>query len=49
MKRVFLILIFMGCIKFLCAEVVDKIVAKVGREIILRSDLDMRIQQLETA
>jgi len=39
----------MGCIKFLCAEVVDKIVAKVGREIILRSDLDMRIQQLETA
>ena len=49
MKRVFLILTLIGCIIFLCAEVVDKIVAKVGREIILRSDLDMRIQQLETA
>ncbi|NQV18083.1 MAG: peptidylprolyl isomerase [Armatimonadetes bacterium] len=49
MKRVFLILILMGCIIFIYAEVVDKIVAKVGRDIILRSDLDMRIQQLETA
>jgi len=49
MKRVFLILTLIGCFLFLCAEVVDKIVAKVGREIILRSDLDMRIQQLETA
>lgn len=49
MKRVFLILILMGCINFFCDEVVDKIVAKVGREIILQSDLDMRIQQLETA
>ena len=49
MKRVFLILILASCIVFLYAEVVDRIVAKVGREIILRSDLDMRIQQLETA
>lgn len=49
MKRVFLILILVSCIVFLYAEVVDRIVAKVGREIILRSDLDMRIQQLETA
>ncbi len=49
MKRTFLLLALLCCVFFLCAEVVDKIVAKVGREIILQSDLDMRIQQLETA
>jgi hypothetical protein len=33
----------------LSAETVDKIIVKVGREIILQSDLDKRLQQLQAA
>lgn len=48
MKRIFLIatLILIVC---LSAEVADKIIAKVGREVILKSDLEKRMQQLNAS
>lgn len=42
------ILIF-TCLSVNAQEVIDRIVAKVGREIILNSELEMRIQQMEAA
>jgi len=48
MKKYF-ILIFILIIFLLSAEVLDEIVAKVGREIILKSDLEKRKQQLNAA
>lgn len=47
-KTIFLTLIIIWAI-LLPAEVLDRIIAKVGREIILESDLTKRMQQLEAA
>ncbi len=50
MKKVLVILIVVLVINIsLFAETVGKIIAKVGREIILQSDLDKRIQQIDAA
>jgi peptidyl-prolyl cis-trans isomerase SurA len=49
MKKILLILGMLAILICLNAEVLDRIVAKVGREIILQSDLAKRIQQLEAA
>jgi peptidyl-prolyl cis-trans isomerase SurA len=50
MKKIILVafIVIIG-LSSLISEVVDEIVAKVGREIILRSELDERMQQLEAA
>ena len=49
MKRALLIIITLIILASLSAEVVDKIIAKVGREIILQSDMDKRMQQLNAS
>ncbi|MCK4654705.1 MAG: peptidylprolyl isomerase [Candidatus Cloacimonetes bacterium] len=50
MKKGLVILIVVLVINFsLFAEIVGEIIAKVGREIILQSDLDKRIQQIDAA
>ena len=49
MRRIVSIIILLTCISILSAEIVDKIIVKVGREIILQSDLDKRLQQLQAA
>ncbi len=49
MKKIILILGILAIMFCLNAEVLDRIVAKVGREIVLQSDLAKRIQQLEAA
>ena len=49
MKRALLIITTLIILVSLSAEVVDKIIAKVGREIILQSDMDKRMQQLSAS
>ncbi|MCD6176717.1 MAG: peptidylprolyl isomerase [Candidatus Cloacimonetes bacterium] len=49
MKRALLIIITLIILASLSAEVADKIIAKVGREIILQSDMDKRMQQLDAS
>ena len=49
MKKVLLIIITLLIMASLSAEIVDKIIAKVGREIILISDLNKRMQQLNAS
>ena len=49
MKKILLIIITLLILASLSAEVVDKIIAKVGREIILKSDLEKRMQQLNAS
>ncbi|MEA2096054.1 MAG: peptidylprolyl isomerase [Candidatus Cloacimonadota bacterium] len=49
MKKILLVIIALFFIALLPAEVVDKIIAKVGREIILKSDLEKRMQQLNAS
>ena len=49
MKKIILMLGMLAILLCLQAEVLDRIVAKVGREVILQSDLAKRIQQLEAA
>ena len=49
MKKVLFIIIISMIIFCINAEVLDKIISKVGREVILQSDLDKRMQQLEAA
>ena len=49
MKRLLLIIITIIILVSLSAEIADKIIAKVGREIILRSDLEKRMQQLSAS
>jgi peptidyl-prolyl cis-trans isomerase SurA len=49
MRKFVLLLIFVVFCFSLQAEVLDKIIAKVGREVILQSDLIKRMQQLEAA
>ena len=49
MKRILLVIIVLFILASLSAEVVDKIIAKVGREIILKSDLEKRMQQLNAS
>ena len=49
MKRALLIIFTLLILASLSAEVVDKIIAKVGREIILQSDMDKRMQQLNAS
>ena len=46
MQKIILIIIILIMFSIISGEVLDKIVAKVGREIILRSDLEKRIQQM---
>jgi peptidyl-prolyl cis-trans isomerase SurA len=49
MKRVLFIITTLLILVSLSAEVADKIIAKVGREIILKSDMDKRMQQLNAS
>ncbi|MDP8201927.1 MAG: peptidylprolyl isomerase, partial [Candidatus Tenebribacter burtonii] len=49
MKKILLIIITLLIVFSLSAEVVDKIIAKIGREIILKSDLEKRMQQLNAS
>lgn len=49
MRKIILIMGLLAILLSLNTEVVDRIVAKVGREIILQSELAKRIQQLEAA
>jgi len=49
MKRALFIIITLLILASLSAEVADKIIAKVGREIILQSDMDKRMQQLNAS
>ena len=49
MKKTLLIIIILLVLASLSAEVADKIIAKVGREIILKSDLEKRMQQLNAS
>ncbi|OPX29976.1 MAG: hypothetical protein B1H06_00625 [Candidatus Cloacimonas sp. 4484_143] len=49
MKRALLIIITLIILTTLSAEVADKIIAKVGKEIILQSDMDKRMQQLNAS
>ena len=49
MKKTVIIACLLLTLTCLTAEVLDKIVAKVGREVILQSDLNQRMQQLEAA
>ncbi len=49
MKKILLIIITLLIMASLSAEIVDKIIAKVGREIILISDLNKRMQQLNAS
>jgi len=49
MKKILLIITTLLIIASLSAEVVDKIIAKIGREIILKSDLEKRMQQLNAS
>ncbi len=49
MKRALFIIISILILVSLSAEIADKIVAKVGREIILRSDMEKRMQQLSAS
>ncbi len=49
MKKIILVIGILSLLACLPAEVLDRIIAKVGREIILESELNQRIQQLEAA
>jgi len=49
MKRTILIITLISILVCLSAQVADKIIAKVGREIILESDLVKRMQQLQAS
>ncbi len=49
MKKILLIVITLLILASSYAEVADKIIAKVGREIILRSDMEKRMQQLNAS
>ena len=49
MRKIVSIVILLSCITIVNAEMVDRIIAKAGREIILQSDLDKRLQQLQAA
>lgn len=49
MRRIFVLLIVLITVCSLNGEVLDAIIAKVGRDIILQSDLDRRMQQLSAA
>ena len=49
MKKTLLIIVTLLLLASLSAEIVDKIIAKVGREIILQSDMDKRMQQLNAS
>lgn len=49
MKKTFVIIFVLVINVGLFTETVDRIVAKAGREIILQSDLDKRIQQIDAA
>jgi len=49
MKKILLIVITLLILSSLSAEIADKIIAKVGREIILRSDMEKRMQQLNAS
>ena len=47
MKQIILVIMIILAVSLLTAEVMDYIVAKVGREVILRSDLDRQMAQME--
>ncbi len=49
MKKIWIILLILLITSFSLAKLMDKIVAKVGRDIILESELDDRIQQMQAA
>ena len=49
MKKVINLILLTLLVTFLSAEVIDEIVAKVGREVILRSELEERKQQMNAA
>lgn len=49
MKRALFIIITLLILASLSAEVADKIIAKVGKEIILQSDMEKRMQQLNAS
>jgi len=49
MKRIFIILILAAMLPLLYAELVDKIIARVGNDIILLSDLMKQINQMKSA
>jgi len=47
MRKISLLLVILSIFTILCAEPLDTIAAKVGREIILKSELDRRVLQLQ--
>lgn len=47
MKKIFFVMLVLSLFAAAGAEVLDKIVAKVGREIILKSELEQQINQLQ--
>lgn len=47
MRKIYLLLVVLSIFTILCAEPLDMIAAKVGRDIILKSELDKRILQLQ--
>lgn len=49
MKKIWIILLILLITSFSLAKLMDKIVAKVGRDIILKSELEDRIQQMQAA
>lgn len=49
MKRLSILLLSLVCISLLSAELVDRIIAKVGSDIVLQSDLERQILQMRSA
>jgi peptidyl-prolyl cis-trans isomerase SurA len=49
MKKITLTIILIAMLSLLCAEVVDKIIARVGNDIILLSDFMKQINQMQSA
>ncbi|MEF3695321.1 MAG: peptidylprolyl isomerase [Candidatus Cloacimonadota bacterium] len=49
MKRLSILVLSLLCISLLSAELVDRIIAKVGADIILQSDLERQILQMRSA
>jgi peptidyl-prolyl cis-trans isomerase SurA len=49
MKKIALTIILIAMLSLVCAEVVDKIIARVGNDIILLSDLIKQINQMQSA
>jgi peptidyl-prolyl cis-trans isomerase SurA len=49
MKKIALMILITALLSVLCAEVVDKIIARVGTDIIMLSDLTKQINQMESA